>query len=91
MNQEQVTSIIRQLLLTIGGGLVTKGYLDDGTLQLVIGAIMAVGAAAWALYTRRNAGLIESAAGVPKVHKIVTDPTTAAAIPSAKVVGPNGD
>ena len=86
MNQDQIESIVRQLLLTIGGGLVTKGYLDSGTLQLVVGAFMAVGAAGWALYTRRNKGLIASAASVPSVHTIVTDTATALAVPSDKVV-----
>ena len=74
MNQEQLTSIIRQLLLTVGGGLVTKGFLDDGTLQLVVGAVMAVGAAALAIYTRRNNGLVASAAGVPGVSSITAEP-----------------
>jgi hypothetical protein len=72
MNQEQLTSLIRQILLTVGGGLVTKGYLDDGSLQLCVGAVMAIGAAAWAIYTRRNAGLVASAATVPSVETITT-------------------
>ena len=86
MNQEQLTSIIRQLLLTVGGGLVTKGFLDDGTLQLVVGAVMAVGAAAWAIYTRRNNGLVASAAGVPGVSSITAEPHIASAVPSEKVI-----
>lgn len=86
MNQEQLISIIRQLLLTVGGGLVTKGYLDDGTLQLVVGALMAVGAAGWALYTRRYNGLVASAAGVPGVSSITTTARIASAVPSEKVI-----
>lgn len=90
MNQDQVTSIVRQVLLAVGGGLVTKGYVDSGTMTAIVGALAIIVGSVWAIYTRRNTGLVASAAGVPDVHKIITDPITADSVPSAKVVGRTG-
>lgn len=91
MNQEQIISILRQIMLVVGGGLVTKGYVDATTLNTVIGALLALGASGWAIYTRRPHGVIASAADQEGVLEILTKrQSTADAIPSAKVVGPSG-
>lgn len=89
MNNEQIMSFIRQILLALGGGLVTKGYIDNGTLTAIVGGLMALGTAVWGLYVRRANGLIASAATVPTVQKIVTDDKTASVVPSDKVVSGN--
>lgn len=86
MNFEQVTSIVRQIMLIIGGSLVTKGVIDSGTLQTIVGAVIALASSGWAIYTRRTNGLIASAAAQPEVGKIVTTPTVADAVPNSKVV-----
>ena len=88
MNFEQVMSIVRQIMLFVGGLLVTKGVLDDGTLQTSVGALLTLASSGWAIYTRRNTGLIAAAADVPSVTKIETTSPTAQALPSVKVVAP---
>jgi hypothetical protein len=90
MNQEQITSILRQVLFVLAGGLVTHGYVDAATLQTIIGALIVLGTSGWAIYIRRNHGLIASAAAVPTVDTIVTNKqSTANAISATNVVGPS--
>lgn len=86
MNFEQVMSIVRQIMLVIGGSLVTKGVIDNGTLQTMVGAVIALTSSGWAIYTRRTNGLIAAAAAQPEVGKIITTPVIADAVPSEKVV-----
>ncbi len=71
MNNEQIQSLLRQILLFLGGGLVTHGYLDNATLNIAVGAVLALATSAWGVYLRRNSGLIASGekakeAGIPK-------------------------
>lgn len=87
MNQEQITSLIRQALLFAGGVLVSRGYVDSETMLAIVGAVLTIGASAWAIYSRRTAGLVASAAALPNTRQIVTDQATADAVPSLKVVG----
>jgi hypothetical protein len=88
MNFEQVMSIVRQIMLFLGGLLVTKGVTDSATLQTVVGALVTLISSGWAIYTRRNTGLIASAADVPSVQKIETTSPTAQRLDSPKVVAP---
>lgn len=87
MNSEQIVSIVRQVLLFVGGFIVAKGWIDTATLTTVVGALITLGTSFWATYTRRNNGLIASAAGVTTVdHVVVTDPQTARDVPATNVV-----
>lgn len=86
MNFEQVVSIVRQAMLFLGGYLVTKGWTDSATLQTVVGALITLISSGWAIYTRRNTGLISSAANVDSVVRIETTSPTAQALPQANVV-----
>jgi len=91
MNQDQIISLVRQILLTLGGSLVGKGYVDDATMTMIVGGIVSLVTGFWGLYARREKGLIVSAAAQPSVCKIVALPTMAHAIPSAKVVAVASD
>jgi hypothetical protein len=88
MNSEQILSILRQMMLFGGGWFVSKGWFDTAGLNELVGSLSALIAAVWAIYTRRNTGLIASAADVPSVQRIETTSPTAQALPSAKVVAP---
>ncbi|CAN7338189.1 hypothetical protein LJR090_002569 [Bosea sp. LjRoot90] len=79
-NNVQFWSFLRQILLTVGGGLVTKGYLDSGTLEAIVGALITIATAVYGLWLRRKAGLVASAAALPEVSKIVTTPALAAKV-----------
>lgn len=86
MNKEQVLSLVRTILQVGGGMLVTRGVMDDATMQAAIGAILTIGVTVWGVYARRNAGLVESAAAVSGVKKIVAEPDLANATPAKNVV-----
>lgn len=87
MNQAQLLSILRQIMLVGGGTLVSRGWFDAGTLNDLVGAILIMVGAGWALYERRGAGIVASAAALPEVRTIVTDAGIAASAESPKVVG----
>ncbi|WP_375458404.1 hypothetical protein [uncultured Enterovirga sp.] len=87
MTREQIFSILRQIMLVGGGTFVSRGWFDAVTLNDLVGAILIIIGAGWALYERRGAGLLASAAALPEVRAIVTDATVAASASSDKVVG----
>lgn len=71
---EQFWSLVRTLLQMLGAGLVTRGYLDEASLQVLLGAVMAIVTTLYSLYIRRKAGLVATAAALPEVARIVTTP-----------------
>lgn len=40
MNWDQTYSLIRNVLLALGAGLVTKGYLSADTLNMIVGGVV---------------------------------------------------
>ncbi len=44
---EQVNSAIRSVLKLVGGGLITKGYADNSTLEIVIAGVIAAVGIGW--------------------------------------------
>jgi len=86
MNQDQLISLLRQILLTFGGVLVGKGYVDDATMTMIVGGVVAIVTGLWGLYARREQGLVASAAAQPGVTQILASRDIADAIPSSKVV-----
>ena len=77
---EQFWSLVRTLLQTAGAALVTRGYLDDGSMQMVVGALMTLITTGYSLWIRRKAGLAATAAALPEVAKIVTTPDIVAKV-----------
>ncbi|WP_126116414.1 MULTISPECIES: hypothetical protein [unclassified Bosea (in: a-proteobacteria)] len=84
-NNVQFWSFLRQILLALGGGLVAKGYLDSGTLEAIVGAIITIATAAYGLWVRRKAGIVAAAAALPEVTQIVTTPEIAAKVDDPSV------
>lgn len=83
---EQFWSLVRTLLQTAGAALVTRGYLDDGSMQIVVGALMTLITTGYSLYIRRKAGLVASAAALPEVATIVTTPEIKAKVDDPSVI-----
>lgn len=50
LNKAQVLSLVRTILKTVGASLVTNGYMTDGSLELIIGIILAVAGVVWSHY-----------------------------------------
>lgn len=90
----QLASAVRLVVVFVGGILVSQGFLTQAQLDFasdttlltgIIGAIGAIAAAGYGIWKRRPAGIIADAAKLPEVKRVVTDLTTAEAIPSSKV------
>lgn len=63
MNQEMLTSLLRQVLLVIGGWLGLDGLTGDANmLQALAGALAVIIASVWALWSRTDKNIVASAA-----------------------------
>ena len=62
MNSDQITSIIRQIMLALGGFFVGQGWVDHETMIQIAGALSILVASGWALWTRTNKNIVASAA-----------------------------
>jgi hypothetical protein len=54
MNIAIVNAVIRHLLTAFGGIAVAKGYVDSGTLETVVGAVLALIGVGWSLYDKKQ-------------------------------------
>lgn len=53
MSKEQVLGMVRHGLTFLGGLLVTKGLMDAGMVQEVLGAVMTLVGAAWSITSKK--------------------------------------
>ncbi len=88
MNQEQIGALLRTVFQFLGGVAVGRGWIDGDTATALSGLAVTIGLTLWGIYVRRDKGLVESAAAVPEVAKIVATPDIARSVTNAKVVGP---
>ena len=68
MSQEQVLGILRHLLTTAGGVIVSKGVTDEATMTTIIGGIVAVAGIIWSVYSNKKSQLIVQADKAKKVN-----------------------
>lgn len=85
MTAEQFWSLLRTILQMLGAALVTRGYIDEASLQVLLGAVMAIVTTLYSLYIRRKAGLVATAAALPEVARIVATPEIVAKVASSAV------
>jgi hypothetical protein len=92
MNYEQAMSLLRTCLQIAGTLAVSRGWVSAEqaaalTDQLIVlaGAAAVIGATIWGLVARSKKNLVASAAALPEVKKMLTEPEIAKAVPSAKV------
>ncbi len=52
---EQLSSAIRSVLKLIGGALITKGYTDSSTLEVVIAGVIAAVGIGWSVMHHKAA------------------------------------
>lgn len=55
MNPDDIQGVIRHVLTTAGGALVTDGILTNGQLSDLVGALMVIGGIGWSIYQKRQA------------------------------------
>lgn len=70
MNWEQISSILRHILTFGGGFIVAKGWVSAETMTAIIGAIITIGGAIWAVVNKTPASIVASAAALPEVQSI---------------------
>lgn len=52
MKTEEILSLARTILTFIGSWVVHRGYVDEATLQMVIGSVLTLGSAGWSIYDK---------------------------------------
>lgn len=55
MTPEIIGGLVRAILSALGGILVTKGWLDNGTLETIIGGTVTVIVAIWSILAKKKA------------------------------------
>jgi hypothetical protein len=63
MNGDQIGGILRAVLAALGGILVTKGYVDDATVQTIVGGVVSVAVAVWSVASNKTGKTIGTKAG----------------------------
>lgn len=79
MDNAVILGILRTVLAAAGGILVTKGYLDDATLQQVVGAVIAIIAAVWSVISKKSAAKTVATAAVTGLNPNTISPTATGA------------
>ncbi|MCA3634255.1 MAG: hypothetical protein INF18_00870 [Methylobacterium sp.] len=51
---DKALGVVRALLAAGAGYLVGKGYLDQGTADQVVGALIIIGTAAWSVISKKS-------------------------------------
>jgi hypothetical protein len=84
MNWEQISSILRHVLTFGGGFIVAKGWVSAETMTGIVGAIITIGGAIWAVVNKTSSNIVASAAALPEVQSIKLEPSapTAMAAPA---------
>jgi hypothetical protein len=54
MNKEQIFGIIRHLLTSVGGVIVTNGYISDGMVAEITGSIIAIVGVIWSVLSKKK-------------------------------------
>lgn len=49
-----IGGLIRHLLTAAGGGLLAQGAMTSGDIEIVTGAIIALGGVAWSVFSKRK-------------------------------------
>jgi hypothetical protein len=80
MNWEQISSILRHVLTFGGGFIVAKGWISADALPGIVGAILTIGGAIWALFNKTSTAIVASAAALPEVQSIKLEPSAPASL-----------
>lgn len=84
---DNLQSVIRAILTSLGGALVANGYVTSAQLQSAIGAAIALAAVAWSVYSNhqtRAANAVAAVTGSPVVVPLIGVPTVADHAPAPK-------
>jgi hypothetical protein len=54
MNKEILLGLTRHILTTLGGILVSKGYVDSGSLEMIVGGAVTIAGVLWSVANKRQ-------------------------------------
>jgi hypothetical protein len=54
MNQSVILGIVRHVLTTAGGVLITKGVTDNAGVEAIVGGLVAAVGVVWSIFAKRN-------------------------------------
>jgi len=80
VSSDNLQSIARAILVAAGGWAINNGYVTTEQWQSAVGAILALAAVAWAIYSNRQtraANAVAAVTGKPVVVPLVGIPTVA--------------
>jgi hypothetical protein len=80
MNWEQISSILRHILTFGGGFVVAKGWISETLMLEIVGVIVTVGGAVWAMFNKTSNAIVASAAALPEVQSIKLEPSAPSAM-----------
>jgi hypothetical protein len=55
MNSEMITAVVRHILTAVGGYFVAKGAVDHGTVEAIVGGIVAAIGLGWSIVNKLKA------------------------------------
>jgi len=83
MNSDTVTSLIKALIMSLGGGLTANGWVTHDELSGIAGIVISIVALAWQIYTRWNTRQ------VPEVVAERVDVPTVSSLTGKTIPGPD--
>ncbi len=73
ITQDQVLSVVRWLIATVGGYVVGKGWLSSEQIVLITGVAVAVVPLVWSLFAHTQANQVRAVTAMPGVDKIIVN------------------
>lgn len=64
MNREQILGIVRHILTGAGAIVVLKGYTDEATITMVIGALITTIGGIWSIFDKKEANTLAKAKSI---------------------------
>ncbi len=52
MQETQIAGIIRAVVSALGGYLVGRGFIDEANSEVIMGAVVTIGTAAWSVWAK---------------------------------------
>lgn len=73
MNQDQILSLVRQIVALGGGIAIGRGWLTADQLTLITGIVTALVPLVWGVYAHTNSSKMASVESMPDVKNIVIE------------------
>lgn len=86
MTSDQVTGLLRSILMLVGGVFVSKGIASPDVVNWGVGGILSAFAMGWSLWSNRPAALVKSTNALTGVN-VTANSTASTAVKDATKTG----